>query len=391
MKKIRIIFLLIVIGFFTWGLTGCDKKNNAAAQKKTTIITAKKQSQVTRLFFDGVLNPIETTPVTSPAGGRVAELHFVYGEAVKQGADLMSINATTLAQTYRKTIQSYLSAKEAYTNGIEKYQGDKALYKAGINSRQTFLQNKSTYENLVLKFYQSRFQLSKILKQVGIDPKTIEKLTLADTDKVNTILNAKFKEIVIVAPSAGVALFPVQTSNQDNNKQGGKLHVGSSVKKGELVLSIGNLSGYKVTLQVNEININRIKVGMDATITSQAFPGITLKGRIIQVATQASPGQTGGSGLSTFKVIIDVPNVSAAARKVIRVGMTAKIQINLQELPRVTLPIKAITIKNGQSYVTIMGADGKTRQVNVVTGATSAMGVAIISGVKEGDKVVVND
>ena len=70
-----------------------------------------------------------------------------------------------------------MQAKDAYQNGIEKFAGDKALYNAGVNSRETFLSNQSTYENNVLKFYQARYQLGKILRQADIDPKKIQKLT----------------------------------------------------------------------------------------------------------------------------------------------------------------------------------------------------------------------
>lgn len=44
------------------------------------------------------------------------------------------------------------------------------------------------------------------------------------------------------------------------------------------MLSIGNLSGFMITLPVSEININRLQPGLKAIVTGDTFLGITLEG-----------------------------------------------------------------------------------------------------------------
>ena len=388
-KKLLLISCCVLLAV---NLAGCEKQ---AQQKKTTetVVTAKMISPTTSLYFNGVLKPLSTVDVVSTVDGRIAKLHFHYGQKVMEGQKLAAVNSSNLDDAFRKAVQAYLQAKDAYETSIEKFRGDTALYKAGVNSKITFLSDQSTYENNVLKFYQARFELEKVLKKAKINPKAIEDLSLADTKKVNQLLNRKFSNVVVRSPATGIALFPTQNaSSSSSGDEGGELLIGKQIKEGQLLLSIGDLSGLQIEIQVGEININRVKKGMEASISSEAFPGIVLNGKVISVAAQAKPAASGGQGASSnFNVEVEVPYISAQERQVIRVGMTAKIQISFKEKPRVMIPLKAIQFKNGASVVTVVKKNGQRQQVPVKTGSTTPTDISITSGLKAGDRVVVDD
>lgn len=386
-------FIFIIVTIFSVG--GCQKdEGKKTEEQQPNIVVAKRQTPVIKLFFSGALEPIDTFPVVSPLDARVAAIKFDYGENVIKGQELFLLSSEQLADNYRKAVTDYLQKKDSYNNGVESYQGSLALYKAGIVSQETFNTAKSQYENTVLSFFQSRYQLETVLRHANIDIKNIEGLSLADTDKINKILHRRFRNIIVKAPGTGVALFPTQdqTSNgTDGDQKSGKLEVGTQLKKGQLMLNIGDLSGLSVKISVNEININKIKVGMPAIITGDAFPEYTLKGHVSEVATQAIPTQGGdGGGLSTFSVHVSIPKITEQERKVIRVGMTAKIQINIKEKSQIVLPMQAVVVKNGQSQVTIMDEKGQRRTIIVETGSTTPEGnIVIYKGIKPGDKVIV--
>ncbi len=392
-KRISALKLFVVITLSIL-LLGCGgDKSDKTKQQKTKIIVAKERSIVTPLYFNGLLEPIRTIPVISPVDGRIAELKFEYGQSVVKKQELVSLDSVQLAENYRKAVSGYLQKKQAYTNGIAIYRGEVALYKAKVTSRNSFLTAQSTYENSVLDFYQARYDLEKVLRKVNIDPKSIERLTLADTQTISKILQRKFSHIVIDSPGTGVALFPIndQSSSGNGGDKSGKLVVGSQIKTGQLMLSIGDLGGLSVKIEVSEVNINRIKAGMKVTITGDAFPGINLHGKVTSVSSQANPS-TGGSNTSMFNVVIQVAEITNKQRDIIHVGMTAKVQIDIKEKSRILLPIKAIFQTNGKSMVTIVDQSGQRKNISVITGETTPQGlVTIISGVKAGDKVVVND
>ena len=396
-KTIRSNIFLLALLCLVALLSGCKGGNQTKEQqKKVQIVTAKMETPVTKLFFNGSIQPISKLSVVSPVDGRIAELKFTYGRDVKKGQELSSISSTQLADKYRKAVTDYLQKKDTYANGIESYQGSEALYRAGVVSKEAYLTAKNQYENNVLSFFQAKFELEKLLKKVNIDPTEIEKLTIGKTKAVNKILRRRFSHIVVNSPGSGVALFPTpdQTTGTGDEKQSGKLIVGSQVKTGQLMLTIGDLSGLSVQVKVSEINVNRIKPGMSVIVTGDAFPDIKLKGKVMAVASQADPDQSGGGAgsLSMFNISIKIAKITVKQRKVIHVGMTAKIEIDIKKSPRIMLPIKAVIRKKGQNTVTVVGALGARKSVIVQVGETTPDGkIAILKGLKSGDKVVVHD
>lgn len=390
MKRIIVFSMLIAV------LAGCHKKDVSPQQKQQHIVVAKLEKSSTPIYFSGILAPIRTIPVVSPVDGRVAEINFSYGEYVNKGQLVAIVGSQQLADDYQKAVTDYLQKKDAYGSAIQTFQGSTMLYKAGLMSKSDFVNAKSQYETAVLNYYQSQQDLAKVLHKANIKVATIEKLTLGDLTGVRKILQKQFTRIKVFAPGSGVALFPIpgeSTGGDGSDSKGnGKLVVGSDLKAGQLMFNIGDKSGFSAKIAVSEIDIVRIKEGMKAKVTGDAFPNTTLNGVVTDVASQANP-QEGGNGqsLSQFNVNIKIPDISEYQRQIIHVGMTAKIEIDIQETPQIMLPIEAVSHSNGQTVVTVQDAAGHRKQVIVVTGETTPTQVSILKGLKPGDKVVVDD
>lgn len=393
---LRCLIAISVIGVVLLGLVACDQSDKKVEKKPQHVISVKKESYTTRLSFTGKLKPIQLISVLSPVDGRVATLTFDYGGHVKRGDRLLTINSPQLADDFKKAVNDYLQKKDRYASGTQSFQGDQALYRAGIISKEDFTSSQSQYENKVIDFFQSRLALEKVLDEVDISPAAIERLTLKDTTAINRLLQRKFKDIVVNAPGKGVALFPIATSSDgssgSSDDQTGKLTVGSAVKTGQLLLSIGDLSGLSVQVLVSEININRVKSGMKATITGDAFPGIALTGRVTIVSSQANPAQGDSASLSLFNVMVEIPKLTPAQRSKIHVGMTAKVDIVIPEKPQILIPLVAVKTEGNTSQVMVLSSTGKRRAVTVITGATTPDGrVVIVHGLTVGDRIVWDD
>ncbi|MDF1796954.1 MAG: HlyD family efflux transporter periplasmic adaptor subunit [Coxiellaceae bacterium] len=388
---IRIILTTMLITLLLFGIVGCDKQQ-AKPKYKQRIVAAKKLPSSTHLYYNGTIAPIKTIAAISPADGRVAQLFFDYGGRIEKGQKLVSIDSQDLSEKFRTAISDFLTTKEALSTQTLTFQGTTALYKAGIETRNNFISGRSQYETAEMNYYQKRLALEKILKQVNIPAAQFENLTISDTKRVNAALSYKFKNIPVYAKGAGVALFPVQNQNQQSGDDSGsdRLNVGSQVKQGQLILSIGNLSGLSVSFKVGEVDINRLRTGLKVIVTGVSFPGVTLNGVVSAVASQADDS-SGSRSLSQFSVTVTIPTITQAQRKVVHIGMTSKVDIEIQNPPSIMLPIAAVTEVHGQSMVTVMTKSGDKKQVPVVTGNTSMNNVTIISGVTEGQKVVVND
>lgn len=381
--------LLIVISLsLSFFITGCSEKEKKTAAKKTQIVIAKKQTPVQHLYFTGSLAPISHIAVVSPVAGNIGVMYFTYGERVHQGQKLFVIDSHQLAESYRKAVSDFLQKKQSYTTKKLSYSGTKALHGAGVISKNEYLNEKMQYDNDALNYLQSRYQLEKVLHTADINPKKIEQLSISDTDKVNAILQRHFRHIVIQSPGAGVALFPTKHSSNSNSSH--RLSVGNSLKRGQLLLTIGDLSGLSAKFEVSEISIEQIHKGMNVIITGHAFPGVTLRGVVTAVSSQASQS-SGGAGLSMFSVKIKIPKVTETKMKKIRVGMTAKFEISIKSSPHIMLPVQAVFQKNGKSMVIIVDKNDKQKMVPVVPGGTTATQVVIIQGINPGDRVIITE
>ena len=133
-------------------------------------------------------------------------------------------------------MNDYLQKKQSYVTGKVSFEGTQVLYKAGAISLNDYISEQTQHDDAVLNYYQAQYQLEKILDTAHIDPKTIENLSLADTERVNTVLEKHFKNIVITAPSTGVALFP-PPNTAGNNGGDGRIREGRDIKERQVILS----------------------------------------------------------------------------------------------------------------------------------------------------------
>lgn len=383
MAKLNTFLLCILLAL---SLLACSKDEKKQSQTKTThIITAKLKVPVKRYYFTGVLNPIEVRPVVAPVQGNIAHMNFEYGSWVKKGDTIVTIDSHTLAQDFRKAISDYLQKKQTYTTGQGSFEGEQALYNAGVVSKEEYQSKKAAFENSLLSYLQAQYHLHKVLKMTDVSFKEISSLTIETPEKINKILQKHFHHVHVLSNYNGIALFPTSSgSGSDDDK---KITVGMSVKQDQLLVNIGDLSGFVAQLNVSEVMINSVHKGMPVKVTGTAFPGIELKGMVSAVSSQAHTSDS--SGMSMFAVTVRIPHLSKKASKAIRVGMSATFELDTKLAPKIILPIQAVTRQKGQAVVTILDASGEHKKMPVITGHTTPTTVVILSGLKVGQRVVV--
>ena len=368
-----------------------DKKAKAAPVK--TIVATKKALTID-LKFNGTLMPIRAYSVVSPVEGRVNKINFKYGDYVKKGQLLFVLSSPTLKDNFSKAVTEFLTQKSAYLNEKSTYAGDKMLYKAGVISEADYLSSKSSADSALIAYHSAKVDLEKITNVVNVDSNKIEGLSIEGATKLGSTYDKAFSNINVYADHSGVALFPVpgESGDSDDSSKSEKLIIGSGMKEDQLLLSVGDLSGLDVQFDVNEMDINQIKVDMPVVVTGDAFPTLSLKGKVDMVSTQAKPTSSDDAAQGLFQVSVDVPKLDADVLNIVRIGMSCHVKIQVKLPESIVLPMSAITVSNGASSVKIMGTDGKVKSISVVTGKATADGeIAIIKGVKAGDKVVVND
>jgi HlyD family secretion protein len=141
-------------------------------------------------------------------------------------------------------------------------------------------------------------------------------------------------------------------------------------------------SAVRVDVTVDETDVAKIAVGKNATLTFDALPGRSFRGKVISVA----PNGTLSQGVVTYPVSISLDT----RNQTLPGGLTASATITIDEKNDVlVVPLRAVRRQGRDRVVEVMGEDGKTSPRAVKTGVQNEQLVEITDGLQEGDQVLV--
>src|SRR3990167_5736365 len=374
--KGRIFFLLIIFLFFQ----ACS--DEASKKVEQQMITAKSQAVHNNLFYSGVIQPLETMVVPSPADGVVIDMPFQYGEKVQAGQLLFVLSSSKFLSDYKAALTQYVKAKNDFNTNKSQFSEAEFLHKNLLISDDDFKMKQSNFYSSRLALLQGKDALEGLMNQAAIKNIDFEHLTIIDFDKIIQAMHLKTSEnLQILAPSSGLILF--SNKSEDESK---KIMKGDVVKQGDVLAMLGDMQGITVHIKVNELTVNQLKPRQKVKVTGMAFPEDTLIGEIRRIDHQ---GEGANGGLPFFSVEVVVPKLTVAQQKTIHVGMSAKVEVDLEEAPRIMLPMVAVHEKNNMTSVFVYNEKTKkAREVQVQSGATTMDSVIILAGINAGDKIV---
>jgi HlyD family secretion protein len=166
--------------------------------------------------------------------------------------------------------------------------------------------------------------------------------------------------------------------------------------EGTPILQVADLSQMRVRLNLNELDVAKVRVGMPVEITVDALPQRKFRGTVRKIAPAAllnsQQQQTPTLGVVKFAVEVHLNQTDDALRP----GMTARCRIvTAQKTNTLRLPLEALGKEGNRDYVlrvlpnqTEPNGKPKTEKVFVKVGLRSANYAEILSGIREGDKVL---
>jgi multidrug efflux pump subunit AcrA (membrane-fusion protein) len=154
---------------------------------------------------------------------------------------------------------------------------------------------------------------------------------------------------------------------------------GDRVSKGQVIAHITNYEDLQTTVQIDELDIPKVKVGQTASIKVNAFPDTTYTGKVTAVANEG----TVSNGVSTFDVTVHMNKPTN-----VKVGMTTEVSILVQSKDNALyVPIEAVHSINNEKYVVVEKGDGSVARQTVKTGISNEDYVEITDGLTEGEVV----
>lgn len=147
-------------------------------------------------------------------------------------------------------------------------------------------------------------------------------------------------------------------------------------------IQLADLDNLEIIVNMAEVDVSKIKVGQAAQITLDALSNVTLAGEVALVA----PAGVQTQGVVNYPVTVAVHDPPAN----VKTGMTANVNIITEQRDDVLIvPNRAVRTVGRQRMATVL-FEGAEMQVPIVVGMSGDTHTEVVSGLKEGDVVVVS-
>lgn len=144
-------------------------------------------------------------------------------------------------------------------------------------------------------------------------------------------------------------------------------------------IEVQNINVMKMTLSINESEINKIEKGQEVTVKISALDNKNFTGEITSVSSIGTYSTSG----STFEAVLEFKNDGN-----VKPGMSATCSIILEKAENaVAIPISAVQSKDSRKYVVVVNSDGSTKEVDIETGISNSNYVEIKSGLSAGETI----
>jgi len=361
-------------------------------------IDANRIAKVTRgdvarsVVATGKIHPILQVEVKSKASGIVEKLYVDINDRVHKGQPLAQLDQEEI-QAQVNAQRATLAAAEANVSTLQAaieqdkvnaaapdlpmykatLERNQAMHKSGIVSRQALDDANRDYLAALTKRDSSH-------AQIGVDSAKL-KQARAQVQQAQASLKQLTEQLgytTILAPMDGEIL---SRDVEIGDAVSSILVLGSTAT---LVMTEGDTSEVYVQGKVDEADIAHVYLGQPARIKVESFRGRVFQGKVTKIA----PMGVERDNVTTFEVRVSINNPGGELKS----QMTANAEILLDEHKGVlTIPESAV-IYDAYRNATVAIPDKRQkegfRKVPVKVGLSNGSVTEILSGLKEGDQVV---
>ena len=288
-------------------------------------------------------DPSHLAKISPPVPGRIVKLFIRFGDTVKQGQPLLSLDSPDLAAAQT----DFLRAKSARAQTERTLARQRDLAEHGIGAKREVEQAET--ENAAAGNEEDRATMR--LKLLGMSPGNLGQALTLRSPISGRVLDLQ------VAPG--------EFRNDPNS----------------ILLIVGDLSVVWVTANVQEKDIRRVHKGDDASATFPAYPGEEFKGSVLSVADLLDPDTR------TIKVRIAFQNAEARLKP----GMFATVTFTGAPVSEVVVPTAALVLTGDKTYVFVETLAWQFLRRPVEPGDRDGDLTIIKSGLTAGQRVVIEN
>jgi HlyD family secretion protein len=415
---IAVVLVLSTVGWMV------SRHRKANGKDDIVRIEEVKRGELTeRVSAPGEIEPKTTVQISAKVSARIIEMPYEEGNLVTCGDPcagppippslLLKLDAKDLESQLRLA-QAGRNAQEAQTEvekakiesskanltalgaSLEQAEKDlerkKGLFESTDISKADFDQIKYRVDELQAQYESAKYNLDAAQRNLVVMRHNLDAAEARIAEAMEAL-----SYTTITSPINGVV-------TRVNAKVGEMVMTGTMNNPGTVIMEVSDLSQMLVVAQVDEADIGGLKVGQEAMVSVQAFPNTKFKGTVDEIALKHRFSDNRTRYYRTEILLENDPNVSK-----LYTGLTADVDIQTRKHAEVIkvpsqailardvdgLPLeirdKSSELDKGKKFATVVYRylDGKAVVTPVKAGQSDLTHTIILSGIKEGDKIVV--
>lgn len=350
MKRITvvIVFISLLLFFLLFSCRqpsqkeGAEEESFGAAPVKVFKVRRQKISE--KLHYTGVIQAWKTINITPDVGGKISKIYVEEGDMVKEGKLLAELDTRAIRLQLEQAEAALAVADANYKDAqrnmerMERLKGEKAV------SDQQYEKVRLAYEASEAQLQQAKAALNLVRHSLDVS--------------------------LMRAPFSGV----VASKNAEVGDVINPMMGGFSPASG--VLTLMDFSWVKIEIDVSPQEIVRIKKGQPALLRVEAYPDRVFRGEIAVINLTADPLS------KKFKVEARVNNRDLALRPNTFGEVTLEVSTHEDAL---VIPQKAVL----ENRIVFLARENRAERKEVTLSLQNAELVEVLSGVEEGDLVIV--
>jgi HlyD family secretion protein len=350
-----LIICIVAVGLGTSSYFGYQKlfaaKPAVTASSYITMKANRMNLQV-NIQGTGAAYADSTKEVNAGVNGTINSLGLKIGDAVKAGDTLFTIDSEQLEQNITKAQASLDKLKLQ----LAQVKSEQAAYKAQLEAEA-----KARAEAEAKAKEGAEIESTSAANAQGNNPENAPGSNSGSSSGNNQNTGSKVNyeaEISRLNLDIAAAQKDLAAAKEALNKTTIKAPIdglitakaaegGDSVQANTAVLTIMDPASTKVKVAIDELDIEKVKVGQKAEVKFEAIKGKTYEGTVENIAIM---GKSSNS-VTTYDVVIGIKEPSG-----IRFGMNANVNILVESKENaLVIPVEALVESNGRKFVRVQG------------------------------------
>jgi HlyD family secretion protein len=354
LKKILIgvVIVAAVVGFFLLK----SKNSGKDPAKEIKLVKAQKLNIYEKALAIGRIEPRQEIAVKSKVSGIIKSIHVEVGDDVLANQPLIEILPNPTPLEYADAKRSAELAGIDLEKAEAEYTRLKQLLESSLIPQKDYDVAENEYKQLKLRL-------------------EIAKERLALIDKGETRIADRNVNSTIKSPVTGTVL-------ERRVNPGDPVVPLTSYQAGTELMILADMKSLIFKGTVDEIDVGKIREGMEAALKIGAIPDQKIIGRVSRISPKAKKQENS----TLFDVEIEMVE---KGDKVIRAGYSANADLVINKAENVvSIPERLVEFKDGKAFVEVPNGKNLYAKREITTGLSDGINIEVRDGLKEGEEIV---